>query len=97
LLDIEDDKVAFRWKDYRDNNREKIMVLPAEEFIRRFLRSNRAESDAGSAAATQYQRQWLTGKTTIRRVCSSSNGQAVGALCRPDPRLEQGRQGWADQ
>jgi Putative transposase len=37
LLDIEDDKVAFRWKDYRDNNREKTMVLPAEEFIRRFL------------------------------------------------------------
>ena len=37
LLDIEHDKVAFRWKDYRDNNREKIMVLPAEEFIRRFL------------------------------------------------------------
>jgi len=37
LLDIEDDKVAFRWKDYRDNNREKIMVLPAKEFIRRFL------------------------------------------------------------
>jgi hypothetical protein len=37
LLDIADDKVAFRWKDYRDNNREKIMVLPAEEFIRRFL------------------------------------------------------------
>jgi Putative transposase len=37
LLDIEDGKVAFRWKDYRDNNREKRMVLPAEEFIRRFL------------------------------------------------------------
>jgi len=37
LLDIEDDKVAFRWKDYRDNNREKTMVLPADEFIRRFL------------------------------------------------------------
>ena len=37
LLDIEDDKVAFRWKDYRDNNREKTMILPAEEFIRRFL------------------------------------------------------------
>jgi hypothetical protein len=37
LLDIEDDKVAFGWKDYRDNNREKTMVLPAEELIRRFL------------------------------------------------------------
>jgi hypothetical protein len=37
VLDIENDKVAFRWKDYRDNNRRKTMALTAEEFIRRFL------------------------------------------------------------
>ena len=29
--------MRFRWKDYRDNNGQKTMVLPAEEFIRRFL------------------------------------------------------------
>jgi hypothetical protein len=37
LLDIEDEKVRFRWKDYRDENRQKTMTLTADEFIRRFL------------------------------------------------------------
>jgi len=38
LLDIENDRVRFLWKDYRDNNNEqKTMDLSAEEFIRRFL------------------------------------------------------------
>ena len=37
LLDINDGKVQFRWKDYRDGNRHKTMTLDADEFIRRFL------------------------------------------------------------
>lgn len=37
LLDIEDEKVSFRWKDYRDGNRHKTMTVTADEFIRRFL------------------------------------------------------------
>jgi Putative transposase/Transposase zinc-binding domain len=37
LLDIDDGKVQFRWKDYRDDNRQKTMTLGADEFIRRFL------------------------------------------------------------
>jgi len=37
LLDINDGKVQFRWKDYRDGNRYKTMTLGADEFIRRFL------------------------------------------------------------
>jgi hypothetical protein len=37
LLDIDDGKVQFRWKDYRDDNRHKTMTLGADEFIRRFL------------------------------------------------------------
>jgi hypothetical protein len=37
LLDINDGKVQFRWKDYRDGNRHKTMTLAADEFIRRFL------------------------------------------------------------
>ena len=27
LLDIEDGRVSFRWKDYRDDNRQKTMTL----------------------------------------------------------------------
>ncbi len=37
LLDIEDTRVRFRWKDYRNSKRNKTMTLTAEEFIRRFL------------------------------------------------------------
>jgi len=33
LLDIDNDKVRFRWKDYRNNNQHKTMELAAEEFI----------------------------------------------------------------
>jgi hypothetical protein len=37
LVSMNDGKVCFRWKDYRDDNRQKTMLLPADEFIRRFL------------------------------------------------------------
>jgi hypothetical protein len=37
LVSIEGNRVRFRWKDYRDNNRQKTMSLQAGEFIRRFL------------------------------------------------------------
>ncbi len=37
LLDMENGEVRFRWKDYRDDNRQKTMTLKADEFIRRFL------------------------------------------------------------
>jgi len=34
---MEDDKVSFRWRDYSDNNKSKIMTVDADEFIRRFM------------------------------------------------------------
>jgi hypothetical protein len=37
LVDIDDGKVSFRWKDYRDGDAHKRMTLEAGEFIRRFL------------------------------------------------------------
>jgi hypothetical protein len=37
LLAIEEGKVRFRGKDYRNGNRQKTMSLAADEFIRRFL------------------------------------------------------------
>ena len=37
LVSMDNGKVRFRWKDYRDGNRQKIMTLDANEFIRRFL------------------------------------------------------------
>jgi Putative transposase/Transposase zinc-binding domain len=37
LVRLENRKVSFRWKDYRDGGSQKIMTLTAQEFIRRFL------------------------------------------------------------
>jgi hypothetical protein len=37
IVGIENGEVNFNWRDYRDNNQQKIMTLSAEEFIRRFL------------------------------------------------------------
>ena len=37
LVSITEERVAFRWKDYRHHSRTKIMTLEAAEFIRRFL------------------------------------------------------------
>ncbi len=37
LVNFADDKVTFRWKDYAHGNKKRLMTLPAEEFLRRFL------------------------------------------------------------
>ena len=37
IVDIENGQVKFNWRDYRDRNQQKMMTLPVEEFIRRFL------------------------------------------------------------
>ena len=37
ILNIEDGRVTFRYKDYRDGSQQKPMILSADEFIRRFL------------------------------------------------------------
>jgi len=37
LLAIDEGKVRFHWKDYRNGNQQKTMTLAADEFIRRFL------------------------------------------------------------
>ena len=37
IIGVTDTTVSFRWKDYADNNRQKVMTLSTAEFIRRFL------------------------------------------------------------
>lgn len=37
ILALHDGVVHFRWRDYADRSRSKVMALPAEEFLRRFL------------------------------------------------------------
>ena len=37
LVDVRDGRVRFRWKDYADHDRVKVLTLEADEFLRRFL------------------------------------------------------------
>ena len=37
LIKLENDRVYFKYRDYKDNNLQKVMSLHAVEFIRRFL------------------------------------------------------------
>jgi hypothetical protein len=37
IIKIEDGRVTFKWRDYKDHNKQKVMELSADEFIRRFL------------------------------------------------------------
>ena len=37
LVDFDGEHVRFRWRDYADGNKPKVMRLDAGEFIRRFL------------------------------------------------------------
>lgn len=37
ILSAKDGTVSFKWRDYKDHNKWKVMTLSAHEFIRRFL------------------------------------------------------------
>jgi hypothetical protein len=37
ILAVEDDQVVFRYQDYRDQDKSKVMRLSGVEFVRRFL------------------------------------------------------------
>jgi len=37
ILKLEDGKVTFKWRDYKDGNKVKEMTITVDEFIRRFI------------------------------------------------------------
>jgi hypothetical protein len=37
IVNLADGKVTFRWKDYAHKNKQRLMTVTAEEFLRRFL------------------------------------------------------------
>ena len=37
ILNVQNGMVTFKWRDYADGRKEKVMILSAMEFIRRFL------------------------------------------------------------
>lgn len=36
IIKVDNNAVIFKWRDYKDNNKEKVMTLKPQEFIRRF-------------------------------------------------------------
>lgn len=36
IIKVDNEKVVFKWRDYKDKNKEKVMSLKPNEFIRRF-------------------------------------------------------------
>jgi len=37
IVKVGNDNVTFKWRDYKDSSKQKVMTVSAEEFIRRFL------------------------------------------------------------
>ena len=37
ISNLEDNQVSFKWRDYKDSNKWKLMTINVDEFIRRFL------------------------------------------------------------
>jgi hypothetical protein len=37
IIGLDNDHASFQWRDYKDDNKTKLMTLDASEFIRRFL------------------------------------------------------------
>ena len=37
IKELKDKRITFHWKNYKENNKSKLMTLEATEFIRRFL------------------------------------------------------------
>ena len=102
LLALEDGQVFFRWKDYADDNRIKVMRLSAQEFLRRFLlhvlpkrfvRIRHYGLFAGRNVSTQLARcQQLLGVATLEqsleRSCSDWLRQWTGQDLHSCPRCQ---------
>jgi hypothetical protein len=51
LVSFADGQVSFRWRDSAHNNRKRVMSLPADEFLRRFLLHAGSSASATSASS----------------------------------------------
>jgi hypothetical protein len=56
LVDVTDDTVSFRWKDYRHGSQVRTLTLSAEEFLRRFLCTCCRSASSGSATSASSPR-----------------------------------------
>jgi hypothetical protein len=91
LVKVEDDQVLFRWKDYADGNRQKVMALEAVEFIRRFLLH---VVPSGFVRIRHYglqaNRVRAENLARCRALLGARQGSAAGGVAPAEP--QQGRQ-----
>jgi hypothetical protein len=91
LVGLDDGRVSFAWKDYRQDGKTKIMTIAADEFIRRFLQhavphgSHRTRHICFLATPPSH-RQVGTLSRSARRAASGSETAAplAGSPARPD-------------
>jgi hypothetical protein len=80
ILDIADDQVRFTYRDYQANGAQKEMVLPAVEFMRRFLQhvlpKNFARVRHYGLLAPRYRRQKLARCRALLGECNESEATA---------------------
>lgn len=71
ILKIENGTVTFKWRDYRDHSRWKVMTLTADEFIRRFLMH---VLPAGFTKIRHYGSLSIRGKRKKLKICKIQTG-----------------------
>ena len=74
ILKIENGTVTFKWRDYRDHSRWKIMTLTADEFIRRFLMH---VLPAGFTKIRHYGFLSSRGKQKKLKICKIQTGTSL--------------------
>ena len=79
LVDVTDDHVTFRWKDYRHGSRVRTLTLNVDEFLRRFLPA-RAPEALRPDSLLRLPRVAVSHAAT--RAVSSGPGRRVGAATR---------------
>lgn len=88
LIRLESDRVTFSYKDYSQGGRRREMILPAEEFIRRFLlhilpdrfvriRHYGFFANRHRAACLERIREWLGVEAPAQEPAQSEDWQAV--------------------
>ncbi len=74
ILRMENGQVSFKWRDYRDGSRWKIMTISAEEFIRRFLMHI---LPTGFMKIRHYGFLSSRGKQKKLRICKAQTGTSL--------------------
>jgi hypothetical protein len=90
IVDVRDDKVVFKWKDYRDSNKTKLMTLSTSEFLRHFLLHVIPRSFVrirSYGLLSNRTKATMLGRCRLLLQCSSSDTQITDPEELPSPEL----------